>query len=218
MQIEPTTIYYAPAQPFTLWSVREFLKVGAKSPNYEKLVFTFPQGPVQIVDRGMSWDMSLYFKPQEGEGPVVAAVPGPKPSRLEHPTKVYRDTSNWMFSKQEIAQCCAEVLVPDMNEWHDCFTDGKGPVLGNAQCPSYYSIQDDCFSHLLAGKNFIANPVYRNEFIHGFFTKFWRDCRTDPENTRLLVVLPEIPGATWWHNTTRLRRIRSYPQKSQVFS
>ena len=76
----------------------------------------------------------------------------------------FREKADWQFSKTEY-QKWANELGDSRGRFHcDLFTDGKGPVDGNAQEPKFYSAQDDAFNHYWGGKFCWGNPVFEAEF------------------------------------------------------
>jgi len=206
-KIPPTTIFFCAEQPFTLFSHREFQKVGFSSPDYETLRYTRGAQVFPIKDNGASWNIDVFQ-----HNPVSAATKAQSKQSIVH-----RDTSNWMFDKLELQKCKQDVLGEELT-WHDMFTDGEGMFNGNSHEKAFWSKADDAFGHTFAGRNFIANPVYENDFIHRFFDKFWADAALDPANTKLIVILPDILGATWNHNISRMRLLKRYNAGSQIFS
>ena len=79
----------------------------------------------------------------------------------------------------------------------DLFTDGKGPVLGNAQEENYYSEDDPAENYDWVGKSFYGNPIYKSQSLRKTLEKANSDFLKDPENTSFLFIMPYLPQADW---------------------
>ena len=103
---------------------------------------------------GVDVDVKADFS--QAQGPVKPVKQSQLEAKKSHADAKYqrslanrpfREKADWQFSKTEYAKWANE-LGDSSGRFHcDLFTDGKGPVAGNAQEPKFYSRQDDAFKH-----------------------------------------------------------------------
>ena len=130
----------------------------------------------------------------------------------------YREKADWQFSKTEY-QKWANELGDSKGRFHvDLFTDGKGPVAGNAQEPVFFSARDDAFKHYWGGKFCWGNPVFEAEFIRRMLEKAEEDFQSDPENTRFCSIVPYYRTASWWALTAPYEIKHVYSKDALIYS
>ena len=130
----------------------------------------------------------------------------------------YREKADWQFSKTEYQKWATE-LGDSKGGFHvDLFTDGKGPVAGNAQESVFHSAQDDAFKHYWGGKFCWGNPVFEAEFIRRMLEKAEEDFQSDPENTRFCFIVPYYRTASWWALTAPYEIKHVYSKDALIYS
>ena len=53
------------------------------------------------------------------------------------------------------------------------------------------------FKRTVVGKSFYGNPAWEQKFVYNTFEKINAEFKTDPENTRVMLVVPYLLGASW---------------------
>jgi hypothetical protein len=155
----------------------------------------------------------LTLVPAQGLTPAPTAELTPAPAPVPA-----RDTSNWQLIKSEYSKYAA-VYGRDGKFDTDTHTDGLGPGKGNAQdVREVYSLSDPYQRHSFAGKFIYSCPVFTQAAIEEYLKKANEDFSLDPENTAILVILPYLPTATWWHRTRYFRELHRYPANSRIFT
>ena len=203
-------VYYVPDQPFNLLSVSRLLDCGWKDPTFSKSYWQFQDHQIPMTKHGNyfiesdSADSALGLESEETKQPLPQSRTDAKyhheKAKAERAKahRPFREKADWQLRKSLYRELAAELGNAHGDFDVDLFTDGKGPIKGNAQTSQFYSAADDAFSHYWGGRFCYGNPVFEQEFIRRMLEKAEEDFQADPENTRFCFVLPYYKTASWW--------------------
>ena len=138
-------------------------------------------------------------------------------TRRAQRTVEQRDTTDWQMKRTEVSKH-AIARFPANKVTTDVFTDGLGPVLGNSHAEKFYSESDSGFGHLWAKGSFLLNPPFFNDVILRTLQKVLKDFAESPSDSHYLLIVPDMPGATWYGLLSYFEILEIYPQGTMLFS
>ena len=123
-----------------------------------------------------------------------------------------RDTSGWQFPPALYRSYDLRYGPFILDACSD--KDGK-----NSLCPTWWSPSDSYSKHLWGGCKIWCNPPYAE--VEQVLNKAIAGYKVDPENTCILMVLPDWPASQWWDKLTKtgwFSCVGYYPSGTDLFT
>ena len=221
-------VYYVPEAHFSLMAVRRMISANWKSPDFELLRWNTRTGhTLRIKDAGNAYLLDTHTQ-LDSQAPTLSVI-GPTQGiansaissttdndEVNHGFNML-DTSDWQTLRTE-CKALASLYAPKGNWDLDLFTDGLGPVKGNSQAARFYSVKDSAWQHTWSGMAIWGCPVFTPDSISATLSKALKDFNTDPDNTVIMLLVPRVTSATWWHLTKYFEPVQVFDKGTKLFT